>query len=207
MRSLLASFASFTLVLSSAACGKSTPPTPPDGAPAATSSGLGSVGTGAGTGANPNPAVAKKPSDLAAGDPAPAVTFTLQDGKKTTLASLAGKDVAIYFYPKDETAGCTIEAQGIRDNYAALQQAGVVVIGVSTQDADSHKAFIAKEKLPFDLAVDADESVAKAFGVPVRAGYTARQTFLVGKDGKLKKVWREVKPQGHAEEILNAAKS
>jgi peroxiredoxin Q/BCP len=141
------------------------------------------------------------------GDAAPTVVFTMQDGKKVTLASLAGKEVAVYFYPKDETTGCTIEARGLRDNWSALQAAGVVVIGVSTQDAASHQAFIAKEKLPYDLAVDADESVAKAFGVPVRAGFASRQTFLVGKDGKMKKIWRDVKPAGHAEEIIAAAKS
>lgn len=154
-------------------------------------------------------AVANAPrtKELTAGDPAPSVIFTMQDGRQVTLASLAGKDVAVYFYPKDETTGCTIEARGLRDNWEALRAAGITVIGVSTQDASSHKAFIEKEKLPYDLAVDADESVAKAFGVPVRMGYAARHTFLVGKDGKLKKVWREVKPEGHAGEILAAAKS
>lgn len=190
-----------SLALVSVGCGKSSPAAPPSDVAAAPGS------TGATTQAAAPPAAKKAASDLAAGDPAPAVSFTMQDGKKITLASLAGKNVAIYFYPKDETTGCTIEAQGIRDNWPALSQAGVVVIGVSTQDAASHKSFIEKEKLPFDLAVDADEAVAKAFGVPVRAGYAARQTFLVGKDGKLKKVWREVKPQGHAEEILDASKS
>ena len=179
-------------------CGKTPAPPPstgtaPDAPSAATPT----------TGASP----AKPASELAVGDAVPDVTFTMQDGKKVSLRSLAGKPVAIYFYPKDETTGCTIEAQGIRDNWAAMTEAGVVVVGVSTQDAESHKAFIAKEKLPYDLAVDTDESLAKAFGVPLRAGFAARQTFLVGKDGKLKKIWRDVKPQGHAEEIVAAAKS
>lgn len=188
------------LALSSLGCGKSGAGGPSAEAAHATGSASPAVS------ATPA-AVQKAASQLAAGDPAPNVTFTMQDGRSISLASLAGKEVAVYFYPKDETSGCTVQAQGIRDSWPALQQAGVVVIGVSTQDAASHKAFIAKEKLPFDLAVDADEAVAKAFGVPVRAGFASRQTFLVGKDGRLKKVWREVKPQDHAAEILAASKS
>lgn len=174
-------------------CDKSTPP------PAAAGPAV-SATTGA------SPTGQKAASELAVGDSAPQVTFVLQDGRSVPLSSLAGKNVAVYFYPKDETKGCTIEAQGIRDNWDALKAAGVVVIGVSTQDAASHKAFIEKEKLPYDLAVDDDEKLAKAFGVPVRLGFASRQTFLVGPDGKLKKVWRDVTPTGHALEIIAAAK-
>lgn len=144
---------------------------------------------------------------LKVGDTAPEVPFVLQNGQTVKLSSLRGKAVAVYFYPKDQTPGCTIEAQGIRDNYADLQKEGVTVIGVSKQDAESHKAFIDKEKLPYDLAIDADGKIAQAFGVPLTLGYHARQTFLVGKDGKIKKVWRKVAPDGHAAEILAAAKS
>jgi thioredoxin-dependent peroxiredoxin len=187
---LLAASASLAVGVFALGCDKHAPPPP---ATAATTT--------------PAGATAKPASELAVGDVAPPVTFVMQDGKSVTLASLAGKNVAVYFYPKDETKGCTIEAQGIRDNWEALKAAGVVVIGVSTQDAESHKAFIEKEKLPYDLAVDNDEKVAKAFGVPVRLGFASRQTFLVGPDGKLKKVWREVTPAGHAEEIIAAAKS
>jgi len=155
--------------------------------------------------AQPSATAAAAP--LKEGDAAPDVDLPLQNGKTVKLSTFRGKPVALYFYPKDETAGCTVEAQGFRDGFADLQAAGVTVIGVSTQDAVSHQAFIDKEKLPFDLAVDAGGAIAKAFQVPVNNGYAARQTFLIGADGKLKKIWRQVTPAGHAAEILAAAKS
>jgi peroxiredoxin Q/BCP len=146
--------------------------------------------------------------ELKEGAPAPDVEMALQDGRKVKLSSLKGQYVVVYFYPKDETTGCTIEAQNFRDRFEDLKKAGVTVIGVSTQDAASHKKFIEKEKLPFDLAVDEDKSIAKAFGVPALGlGLHARQTFLVGKDGTLKKIWRDVKPKDHADEVLSAARS
>jgi peroxiredoxin Q/BCP len=145
--------------------------------------------------------------ELKEGDAAPDVEMTLQDGRKMKLSSLRGRFVALYFYPKDETHGCTIEAQSFRDRFDDLKQAGVTVIGVSTQDASSHKDFITKENLPFDLAVDGDDALAKAFGVPSTLGMHARQTFLIGKDGVLKKVWRDVTPKDHAGEVLAAAKA
>lgn len=152
------------------------------------------------------PAEAAGTTQLKEGDDAPKVTFTLQDGKTVALDSLKGKQVAVYFYPKDDTPGCTVEAQGIRDQWEAFEKAGVQVFGVSMQDAASHSAFIEKHKLPFDLVVDPDQSVPKAFGVPVRDGqYAARHTFLIGADGKIKKVWREVNPKEHAKELLDAA--
>jgi peroxiredoxin Q/BCP len=145
---------------------------------------------------------------LKEGDAAPDIEMTMQDGRKVKLSSLKGQFVAVYFYPKDQTQGCTIEAQNFRDRFDDLKKAGITVIGVSTQDAASHKAFIEKEKLPFDLAVDEDKNIAKAFGVPAKfAGMHARQTFLIGKDGKIKKVWRDVTPKDHADEVLSAAKA
>jgi len=141
------------------------------------------------------------------GDAAPDITFKLQDGKEVKLSSLAGKQVLVYFYPKDDTPGCTVEAQGLRDGWADLQAAGLEVYGVSTQDAESHKAFIEKHKLPFPLVVDTDGSVAKAFHVPMRGAFASRQSFLIGKDGKIKQVWLEVDPKEHAATILAAAKS
>ena len=143
---------------------------------------------------------------LAEGDPAPDVKMPLQDGKTLQLSSLKGKNVVVYFYPKDQTTGCTIEAQNFRDKSDALKKADITVIGVSMQDADSHKAFIEKEKLPFDLAID-DGSIAKAFGVPMRGSFHSRWTFLIGKDGKVKKIWRDVQPKDHAVEVLQAAQS
>lgn len=151
---------------------------------------------------------AAKGAGLKEGDAAPDVEMTLQDGRKEKLSSLKGQYVAVYFYPKDETPGCTVEAQNFRDRAEDLKKAGITVIGVSAQDASSHKAFIEKEKLPFDLAVDEDASLAKAFGVPsLRPGLHARQTFLIGKDGTIKKIWRDVTPKDHADEVIAAAKS
>jgi thioredoxin-dependent peroxiredoxin len=137
---------------------------------------------------------------------APDVELTLQNGKAVKLSSLRGKTVAVYFYPKDETPGCTVEAQGIRDLWESLAGANITVIGVSMQDAASHQKFIEKEKLPFDLAVDTSGDVARAFHVPTKGEYAARQTFLIGPDGRLKKIWEKVTPAGHAQEILAAAK-
>jgi peroxiredoxin Q/BCP len=144
---------------------------------------------------------------LKVGDMAPDIDLTLQNGKTLKLSSLRGKTVAVYFYPKDETPGCTTEAQGIRDNWDALSAANITVIGVSMQDAASHQKFIEKEKLPFDLAVDTSGDVVKAFRVPYKGEYASRQTFLIGPDGRIKKVWEKVTPSGHAQEILDAAKS
>jgi peroxiredoxin Q/BCP len=143
---------------------------------------------------------------LKEGDAAPDVDMALQDGRHQKLSALRGQMVVVYFYPKDQTPGCTVEAENFRDRFDDLKKAGVAVIGVSTQDAASHKAFIEKEKLPFDLAIDDDKSIAKAFGVPVgTSGMHARQTFLISKDGKIKKVWRDVTPKDHANAVLTAA--
>lgn len=159
----------------------------------------------ASTAAAPAEAAATKP--LAAGDAAPDITLKLHDGKEVRLSSLQGKQVLVYFYPKDDTPGCTIEAQGIRDGWADMQAAGLQVYGVSMQDADSHKAFIDKYSLPFPLVVDTDGAVAKAFRVPTKLTFAARQSFLIGKDGKIKQVWLDVNPKEHAAAILTAAKS
>ncbi len=139
---------------------------------------------------------------LAVGDPAPEVTLHLQDGKQVALSSLKGQQVVVYFYPKDDTPGCTVEAQGFRDDHAAFESAKVRVFGVSLQDASSHQAFIDKYELPFDLVVDTKGELAAAFGVPVRGEYAARQTFLIGADGKVKRIWRDVDPKAHSKELL-----
>ncbi|WP_438033164.1 peroxiredoxin [Sorangium sp. So ce204] len=150
---------------------------------------------------------AAQPAALKAGDAAPDVTFTLHDGRDVKLSSLQGKQVLVYFYPKDDTPGCTVQAKGLRDGWADLQSAGLEVYGVSTQDAQSHEAFIQKHELPFPLVVDAGGAIARAFRVPLRNDFAARQSFLIGKDGKIKQVWLEVDPKEHASAILAAAKS
>lgn len=144
---------------------------------------------------------------LNVGDPAPTVDMPLQDGTHVKVSDFKGKNVVVYFYPKDQTTGCTIEAQNFRDKFDELTKANITVIGVSAQDAASHKAFIDKEKLPFNLAVDTDGSIAKAFGVPTNNGFHSRQTILIGKDGKVKKIWPNVSPKDHASDVLQAAQA
>lgn len=142
---------------------------------------------------------------LAVGDAAPDATLLLHDGTTVTLASLRGSRVLVYFYPKDDTPGCTVEAQGLRDRHADLAAAGIKVFGVSVQGADSHKAFIDKHALPFPLVADTDAKVATAFRVPlIGPGLTKRQSFLIGKDGRLEAVWLDVDPSTHAADVLAA---
>ncbi|WP_437333814.1 peroxiredoxin [Sorangium sp. So ce394] len=148
-----------------------------------------------------------QPAALKPGDAAPDVTFKLHDGREVKLSSLQGKQVLVYFYPKDDTPGCTIQAKGLRDGWADLQGAGLEVYGVSTQDAQSHQAFIQKYELPFPLVVDEGGAISSAFHVPMRNDLAARQSFLIGKDGKIKQVWLDVDPKEHAAAILAAAKS
>jgi thioredoxin-dependent peroxiredoxin len=143
---------------------------------------------------------------LTEGDPAPDVTLQVHDGSAVKLADLKGQQVLVYFYPKDDTPGCTLEAKGLRDHYDELGRADVKIFGVSLQDAESHKAFIDKYGLPFPLVVD-DGTLARAFGVPVRGEFAARQSFLVGRDGNLSKIWRDVTPASHASEVLAAARA
>jgi thioredoxin-dependent peroxiredoxin len=160
--------------------------------------------------AGPGPAASGSPvalAPLAAGAAAPNVTFALHTGEKLTLASLRGKPVVVYFYPKDDTPGCTIEAQEIRDLYEELKHTGAVVIGVSTDPRDSHRAFAEKHALPFLLASDEAGEVAKAFGVPLKNGRVTRVSFVIGSDGKIKRSFPQVTPKGHAAELLSALSS
>jgi peroxiredoxin Q/BCP len=162
--------------------------------------------TSAASAADPTPPPAQPappaPELLPVGSPAPTFTAVAHDGSKVDLAKLKGKDVVLYFYPKDDTPGCTKEACDIRDNWGKLQKAGVVVYGVSTQDNGSHKAFAEKYKLPFPLLPDDKGELAAKYKVPVVDGKARRITYLIGKDGKIKHVWPKVTPIGHAAEIL-----
>lgn len=144
---------------------------------------------------------------LAAGAPAPEVSFALHTGEQLSLASLRGKPVVVYFYPKDDTPGCTTEAQEIRDLYEQLKQSGAVVIGVSTDPRESHKAFAEKHGLPFLLASDESGEVAKAFGVALKNGRASRVSFVIGADGRIKRTFPQVSPKGHAAELLGAISS
>ena len=156
--------------------------------------------------ADPAPAPAAPPAAepalLPVGSPAPNIKATAHNGEAFELGKLKGQYVVLYFYPKDDTAGCTKQACDIRDNWSKLQKAGVKVFGVSTQGLDSHKAFASKHTLPFPLLPDEKGEIAKAFGVPVVDGKARRVSFLIGKDGKIKYVWPKAQTAGHAAEIL-----
>jgi peroxiredoxin Q/BCP len=145
---------------------------------------------------------------MAAGTPAPNFRAKNQDGKDIHLTDFKGKFVLIYFYPKDDTPGCTREACDFRDRFADIRKLNTVVLGVSRQDAASHKAFIAKHKLPFDLLVDADGKIGEQFGVgaiPVVGsafGLSKRQSVLIGPDQKVVKFYDSVDPIKHVDEVI-----
>jgi peroxiredoxin Q/BCP len=143
---------------------------------------------------------------LAVGTRAPEFAVTAHDGHRVALSELRGRYVALYFYPKDDTPGCTKEACGFRDAAVPLQEAGVVVLGVSEQDAASHVAFADKYHLPFPLLPDERGEIAAAYHVPVMMGMAHRVTYLIGKDGTIARVWPSVTPTGHATEILAAVR-
>ena len=140
-------------------------------------------------------APAPAPADDLVGKPAPDFTGTAQDGTPVHLAALKGKRVVVYFYPKDETPGCTKEACSFRDSWQDISKTGAVLIGISADTADSHKAFAAHYKLPFLLLSDPDGKIGGAYGVPF-SGYHQRQTFVVGADGNVLKVYRTGRRDG-----------
>jgi peroxiredoxin Q/BCP len=126
-------------------------------------------------------------------------------GKTVRLSEFAGKDRVVYFYPKDETPGCTKEACAFRDAFTKYTDRGVVLFGVSRDSEESHAKFREHHSLPFALVADENGSVQKAYGVPSKMGVLAsRVTFLIGKDGKVEHVWENVDPGVHAAEVLAA---
>ena len=143
------------------------------------------------------------------GKKAPAFTLPDQDGKPVSLADFKGKPVVLYFYPKDDTPGCTQEACDFRDASAALRKAGAVVLGVSPDDSTGHGKFAAKFKLPFPLLADTEHAVALAYGAWAEKSMYGRKymgivrsTFLIGPDGVLARVWPKVKVKGHVDDVL-----
>jgi peroxiredoxin Q/BCP len=143
----------------------------------------------------------------------PAFTLESSEGGKVKLADLAGKVAVIYFYPRDNTPGCTVEAEEFRDNLAALKRAGAVVYGVSKDSIASHCKFRDKYKLTFPLLTDPDGKMMEAWGAwgdKVMYGKKMkgiiRSTVVVGADGKVAKHWPKVKAKGHAAEVLSAVK-
>ena len=143
----------------------------------------------------------------------PAPDFSLPDdtGKVRSISEFRGKPVVLYFYPKDDTPGCTTEACNFRDDYHVYGEQGVVILGVSPDDSKSHTKFKEKYHLPFPLLADKDHMVCDlygAWGAKKLAGReydgVLRTTFLIGPDGTIIKVWEGVKPEGHSKEILEA---
>jgi thioredoxin-dependent peroxiredoxin len=138
---------------------------------------------------------------LAVGTSAPQFTAKDTQGNTVTLAGLAGKTVVLYFYPKDDTPGCTKEACSFRDNYSAYQGKDIVVLGVSGDDEASHQAFTDKFNLPFPLLADSDRALMKGFDVD-GGGYAKRVTFVIDGAGKIIRVYDSVKTDTHATDIL-----
>jgi peroxiredoxin Q/BCP len=146
---------------------------------------------------------------LKVGDPAPEFSAATNGGGKVSLADLRGKNVVLYFYPRDDTPGCTKEACSFRDYFAEFKKAGLVMLGVSTDPVKSHDKFAEKFKLPFTLLADEDKKIVQAYGVWGEKSFmgrkylgTHRVTFLIGPDGRIKKIWPKVKPDEHAGEVL-----
>ena len=149
-----------------------------------------------------------------AGDKAPAVgatapDFTLnsQENKPVSLHDFKGKWVVLYFYPKDFTSGCTVEAHNFQRDQAQYEAKNAAIVGVSVQDPDSHQKFCTKEGLTFKLLADVDSQVSSAYDSVMNMGVTklsARHTFLIDPNGMVQKVWLEVKPEKHSEEVLAA---
>jgi peroxiredoxin Q/BCP len=145
------------------------------------------------------------------GKPAPDFTLTSDSGTEVRLSSLRGQPVVLYFYPRDDTPGCTAQACGIRDAWREFEQRGAVVLGVSPDSAESHVRFRDKYDLPFTLLADPDHRVAEQYGVWVEKqnyGKTywgiERSTFVIDGDGTVAKVMRRVKPDTHADDVLAA---
>ena len=148
-------------------------------------------------------------AEVVVGKPAPAFSVVASDGAKIDSAELKGKPIVLYFYPKDETPGCTTEACAFRDAWEKLQKSGVVLVGVSVDTDESHRAFAEHHKLPFHLVSDPKMELAKKFGVSskfidkLNANIEMRETIVIGKDGNVLKIYRSVDPSKHADEIAS----
>lgn len=148
---------------------------------------------------------------LQVGDAAPAFRAQSSGGKEIALEDLKGRSVILYFYPKDDTPGCTKEACAFRDHFAEFEKKGAIVLGVSTDPVKSHDKFVTKFKLPFPLLADPEKKLVEAYGVWGEKKFmgrkymgTHRVTFLIGPDGRIRQIWPTVKPEEHAEEVLAA---
>ncbi|HWH06550.1 MAG TPA: thioredoxin-dependent thiol peroxidase [Gaiellaceae bacterium] len=148
---------------------------------------------------------------MSAGDAAPAFELTADDGSVVSSSELAGSRYVLYFYPKDDTPGCTAQACGLRDSWARIAETGVPLFGVSPDSVKSHAKFRAKHGLPFRLLADDDKSLAQAYGVWVAKKFMGREymgnersTFVIGTDGRIEHVLPQVKPDQHVDLLLEA---
>jgi len=142
----------------------------------------------------------------AIGKRAPELRLQDQNGKWHTLSDYRGKWVVLYFYPKDQTPGCTAQACEFRDDIFAYRQVGAVVLGVSVDDVESHKAFAEKYSLPFPLLADSNKEAAKRYGVLNFTGFAKRETFLINPQGTIVKRYQVSNPEGHSREVLEDIK-
>ncbi len=141
-----------------------------------------------------------------AGSPAPQFTLKSQDGTPVSLKDFRGKWVVLYFYPKDFTSGCTLEAQNFQRDLAEYEKHNAVIVGISVDNPDSHKQFCVKEGLSFKLLADTTHNVSEEYGTLTHMGFThaARNTFLITPDGKIARVFDDVKPAEHSSQVLAA---
>jgi thioredoxin-dependent peroxiredoxin len=154
------------------------------------------------------------PAELAVGDKAPDFSLPDETGQTVSLKTFRGRQVVLYFYPKDDTPGCTKEACGFRDSMTPILKAGSAIVGVSLDGGESHRRFIAKHQLPFSLLSDEDARVAKSYGVYKEKTMYGRKfwgiersTFVIDGTGTMKAVFRKVKVDGHVDEVLAALKA
>jgi thioredoxin-dependent peroxiredoxin len=164
--------------------------------------------------AEPNVSREDPVGKVAVGKAVPPFSLPSTGGQSWSLADAAGSKLVLYFYPKDMTSGCTLESQQFRDLHAAFRRAGVDIVGISRDGLASHRKFRAKERVPFELLADEDEKACRLFDVIREKSLYGRKylgiersTFLIDAQGVLRREWRKVKVQGHAEEVLEAAKS
>ena len=194
-------FATITAICALALCGCDSKSTLSPPAGSASTPGVSSPQAQASTTADAGSGT----SDLV-GKPAPDFTTAAQDGTTVHLAAYKGKPIVLYFYPRDETPGCTTEASSFRDAWEPIRKSGAVVIGVSADTLESHKTFAQHHSLPFLLVSDPDGSIGHLYGVPFHVVHQ-RETFVIGADGNVRKAYRQVDVSVHAKQILEDLKA